>query len=295
MASAETSKIQSKLSALSTSLDEIESILEPLLSGSLAESIIDLEPLQQAKLQTVLPYAVYDLVFMYLKLEGVDPKAHPVIGELGRIKEYFDKISNTENPPQRRVEIDQAAAGRFIKAAITQAKWRKTAAEEKEEEEQGDSDEPEASTSASKPKAERVPVKVTTKMLERQRYEDEVRRADAEGEEEEGLEVFGEDENEDEGQEKGEDEKDEEGEGQAMHVDEPAKEQAGSKKKRARPVLDPFQGYGDETETTKATKAPSPAVTPSQSTLAESSESPKKKKKKSSAASTSGSKKKKAK
>ena len=69
--------------------------------------------LEQRKSQTLMGESI-----VYLKLEGVDPKTHPVVGELvrsyvtlylkivlmklqGRIKEYFDKIEKTENPPQR--------------------------------------------------------------------------------------------------------------------------------------------------------------------------------------------------
>lgn len=94
----QTSKVRAKLASLNTSLSELESLLEPLLAQSLPESTLELEPLQQAKLQTVLPYVVYDLVFsefvvtaqgveysrsaVYLKTKGVDPKTHPVVSEL---------------------------------------------------------------------------------------------------------------------------------------------------------------------------------------------------------------------
>jgi exosome complex protein LRP1 len=60
---AETFKIKSKLAALSTSFDDLEAQLEPLFSQSFPETIIALEPLQQAKLQTLVPYLVYDLIF----------------------------------------------------------------------------------------------------------------------------------------------------------------------------------------------------------------------------------------
>lgn len=59
----ETSKLKARLDTLFSSLDELEDYLEPLLSQSLPETIVGLEPLQQAKLQTVLPYLVYDLIF----------------------------------------------------------------------------------------------------------------------------------------------------------------------------------------------------------------------------------------
>jgi len=59
----ETVKLKSKLTALSNSLDDLEIKLEPLLAQGLPESLADLETIQQAKLQIVLPYLVYDLIF----------------------------------------------------------------------------------------------------------------------------------------------------------------------------------------------------------------------------------------
>ena len=59
----ETAKAKAQLSKLSTSLEELEEILEPLFAQSLPESLLALEPIQQAKLQTVIPYLVYDLNF----------------------------------------------------------------------------------------------------------------------------------------------------------------------------------------------------------------------------------------
>ena len=57
------SKVSSKIAALNVSLDELEAKLEPLFRQSLPESVVGLEKIQQAKLQVVLPYLVYDLVF----------------------------------------------------------------------------------------------------------------------------------------------------------------------------------------------------------------------------------------
>jgi exosome complex protein LRP1 len=61
--STETTKIRSKLAKLDKSLDQLESQLEPLLAQSLPESLLALDTIQQAKLQVVIPYVVYDLVF----------------------------------------------------------------------------------------------------------------------------------------------------------------------------------------------------------------------------------------
>ncbi|KAI9454830.1 hypothetical protein F5148DRAFT_1369944 [Russula earlei] len=124
-------KIKRKLSALSTSLDDLESGLSPLLSQPLPELVAGLDAIQQAKLQVVIPYLVYDLVFevptdslstVYLKTRGLDPKTHPVIAELDRVRQYFDKIKDAEDPAKRQLAIDKAAATRFIKQAIARAK-----------------------------------------------------------------------------------------------------------------------------------------------------------------------------
>jgi exosome complex protein LRP1 len=96
----ETNRLKAKLSTLNESLDGIEAQLESLLAQTLPETIVGLETMQQAKLQVVLPYVVYDLVFsaysiiyhlpnsqnnlwsVYLKAKGIDPKSHPVVAEL---------------------------------------------------------------------------------------------------------------------------------------------------------------------------------------------------------------------
>lgn len=59
----DTLKAKKKLSALSSSLDDLESSLSTLLSQSLPEQVLGLDTIQQAKLQVVIPYLVYDLVF----------------------------------------------------------------------------------------------------------------------------------------------------------------------------------------------------------------------------------------
>ena len=59
----DTAKVAAKLAALDASFGELEALLEPLFATPLPETLLALEPLQQAKLQTVLPYIVYDLIF----------------------------------------------------------------------------------------------------------------------------------------------------------------------------------------------------------------------------------------
>ena len=67
----ETTKLKAKLASLTSSFDDLESLLEPLFSQTLPETLVGLEPIQQAKLQTVLPYIVYDLIFSSFTLSYV--------------------------------------------------------------------------------------------------------------------------------------------------------------------------------------------------------------------------------
>ncbi len=59
----DTLKIKRKLSTLANSLDDLETSLTALSSQSLPGLVIGLDTIQQAKLQVVIPYLVYDLVF----------------------------------------------------------------------------------------------------------------------------------------------------------------------------------------------------------------------------------------
>ncbi|KZV65570.1 hypothetical protein PENSPDRAFT_638134 [Peniophora sp. CONT] len=179
----DSAKLRKKLATLTSTLDELEKELAPLLAQSLPETTMNLDPIQQAKLQVLLPYLTYDLSFIYLKTRGVDPKTHPVIAELDRVKEYFGKIKNVEDPPQRPTQIDKAAAARFIKHGLTQPAY---GAQSSDEAVPGPSSTPVVAAP-----------KVTAKMLERAKWEKDVRERmdeeDDEVEDADGLEVFNED------------------------------------------------------------------------------------------------------
>ena len=56
-------KLRKRLTALTSTLDELEKELAPLLAQSLPETTMNLDPIQQAKLQVLLPYLTYDLSF----------------------------------------------------------------------------------------------------------------------------------------------------------------------------------------------------------------------------------------
>ncbi|CCM03645.1 uncharacterized protein FIBRA_05789 [Fibroporia radiculosa] len=257
-------KVHAKLSALNASLDDLEAQLEPLFAQTLPETVVGLETVQQAKLQVTLPYLLYDLIFIYLRTRGLDPKSHPVIAELDRIRQYFDKIKNAEEPPkstlvvcpslrlaadqtrfQETVEIDKAAANRFIKHAIAQVKAQRPP---------GDTEGP---SNVSGNKAIRVPVKVTSKMAARAQYEKELAEQGSDGEDD-NLEVI--DDVAEEDMRANIPTQDTKGKGKAVEYSTP---ETAPGRKRRRPPVDPFAGYGDEPEQL------SQAVQPTQLTKAE--------------------------
>ncbi|KAJ3857255.1 Sas10/Utp3/C1D family-domain-containing protein [Lentinula lateritia] len=252
MASAETRKAKSRLKVLSSSLTEIEAAIAPLLSGerTLPEILLALEPLEQAKLQTALPYLVYDLIFIYLRTRGIDPKTHPVVTELERVRQYFEKIKKAENTPVRGTQVDKAAADRFIKHAISQAQLDADVA--------GVAYSPKPSSSTTLTPASnsavanpldpstsssvRVPVKMTSKMLERQEWQKRVDEAGSEEEDDDEIEGW------EEGDRVQEDQDSEvkiksisKGKGKAVESSDDA-ERLGSK--RRRPAIDPFEASG---------------------------------------------------
>ncbi|EIM83619.1 uncharacterized protein STEHIDRAFT_149083 [Stereum hirsutum FP-91666 SS1] len=262
----DTSKVKAKADTLSNSLSQLESTLEPLFAKSLPETTLGLDTIQQAKLQVAIPYLVYDLVFIYLKTRGIDPKTHPVIAELDRIRQYFDKIKEAEDPAKRSLVVDKAAAGRFIKHAISQAR---ALADPPAPSVPGPSTSTSTSTSTPSAANVTVPVKVTAKMLARAQYEKEMREADEAGEEEddEGLEMYdGEGdvgvEYEDESgvASDGSTGKKNKGKGKALEIDDDAPEVATIGSKRRRPPVDVFAGYGEDTlgSATPTTTTPGP-------------------------------------
>jgi hypothetical protein len=102
MSATDTHKLRARVAILDKLLDDFDGQLDDLLAKSLPETLLGLDTIQQAKLQTTVPYLVYDLVIselaisnllfcvidsptfsiVYLKTKGIDPRTHPVFREL---------------------------------------------------------------------------------------------------------------------------------------------------------------------------------------------------------------------
>ncbi|KAK2629694.1 hypothetical protein QTJ16_000514 [Diplocarpon rosae] len=97
----DSSKVMSLLEALDDEIDDLEESLEPLFKTALSESASKLPLLDKAKLYVLVTYAIESMLFSYLRLHGINARAHPVFKELTRVKQYFDKIKAVETPVER--------------------------------------------------------------------------------------------------------------------------------------------------------------------------------------------------
>ncbi|KAH7037122.1 Sas10/Utp3/C1D family-domain-containing protein [Microdochium trichocladiopsis] len=115
---ADVADILPQLEQLDGEIDDLEDVLEPLL-GSLADVAAKLPLLDKAKLYVLATYSIESMLFSALRLNSVDAKEHPVFKELTRVRQYFEKIKNIENPPQKPdMKLDKQAAIRFIRADL---------------------------------------------------------------------------------------------------------------------------------------------------------------------------------
>lgn len=88
------------LSAFSTSLDDLQKVVQPLLS--LLDTLRtsggeqDLDALSKARLHIALCYTVNTLFSMYLRTQGVDPMSHPVVDDITRVQDAFLRLRKVE-------------------------------------------------------------------------------------------------------------------------------------------------------------------------------------------------------
>ncbi|KAF3909657.1 hypothetical protein AA313_de0207656 [Arthrobotrys entomopaga] len=121
--------------------DLIEGNLKPLLEQTLPKHASMLPLLDKAKLYILTTYALESLLFSYLSTSSTDLTNHPIMKELTRVRQYFQKIRDIESKDSEKAKaettttaaptsqhhhldtrdslvLDKAAAGRFISAAL---------------------------------------------------------------------------------------------------------------------------------------------------------------------------------
>lgn len=119
----DTTTLAPLLSSLSSSIDDLEDSLAPLLTTPLSQTASKLPLLDKAKLHVLTTYAIESLLFSYLSLNGVNAKTHPIFTEIMRVKQYSEKIKLAEAGPgaaavSRTQMLDKGAAQRFIRAGL---------------------------------------------------------------------------------------------------------------------------------------------------------------------------------
>ncbi|KAI1844622.1 hypothetical protein JX265_001609 [Neoarthrinium moseri] len=111
-----------QLERLDGEIDDLEEVLEPFLA-SIPDVSNKLPLLDKAKLYVLVTYALESIIFSSLRLNGVNAKEHPVFQELTRVRQYFEKIKNIENPPPKPDQsLNKEAAIRFIRSDLADNK-----------------------------------------------------------------------------------------------------------------------------------------------------------------------------
>ncbi|EEC00825.1 nuclear nucleic acid-binding protein C1D [Ixodes scapularis] len=104
-----------------SALKKVQDILKPFLVSSLDDSTNELLPLDKARLDLTILYAMNSLFWMYLSTTGEDPKQHGVRRELERIKEYMVRARQIADKA-KAPKLDQGAAQRFVRNSLWQPK-----------------------------------------------------------------------------------------------------------------------------------------------------------------------------
>ncbi|KAI4258877.1 MAG: hypothetical protein LQ352_000990 [Teloschistes flavicans] len=108
------------LEDLDDAIDELEQNLRPLTMRALTEEASKLPLLDKAQLYILVTYAIESILFSYLRLNGIDPKEHPIATEIARVRQYFEKLKNVESigSDRENLSLNKVAAGRVITHAL---------------------------------------------------------------------------------------------------------------------------------------------------------------------------------
>jgi len=105
------------------SLNKVNEIFEPFHSQPLQDLVAknELDALSKAKLDTVSAFAVNNLVWMWLRTKGENPKDAGVLAEINRVKKSMMRLKEITEK-SKRVPVDSQAAKRLVKGSLWQPK-----------------------------------------------------------------------------------------------------------------------------------------------------------------------------
>merc|ERR1712080_325014 len=105
------------------SLNKVGTILDTFHSEALPDLIAKNEQiaLSKAKLDCMSAFAVNNLVWMWLKTKGENPKEAGVLAEIERVKKSMMRLKEIQEK-SKRIPVDSQAAKRLVKGSLWQPK-----------------------------------------------------------------------------------------------------------------------------------------------------------------------------
>tara|TARA_B110000208_G_C11716531_1_gene411279 strand:- start:133 stop:888 length:756 start_codon:yes stop_codon:yes gene_type:complete len=88
--------ISDRVRNISSQLEGVRAHLKPLLQLPIQTTLTTMPPIERARLQVAVGFAVNALMFIYLKTKGENPSEHPVKKELDRVRAYLKKMKSAE-------------------------------------------------------------------------------------------------------------------------------------------------------------------------------------------------------
>ncbi|CAJ1066695.1 nuclear nucleic acid-binding protein C1D [Xyrichtys novacula] len=113
-------EIDEQLTGFNTSVSVVQTMLEKLMSMPRNELQQKLDPLDQAKLDLMSAYTLNSLFWMYLVVQGVNPREHGIKQELERIRTYMNRVKEITDK-KKAARLDKGAAARFVRNALYEA------------------------------------------------------------------------------------------------------------------------------------------------------------------------------
>ncbi|XP_016304997.1 nuclear nucleic acid-binding protein C1D-like [Sinocyclocheilus anshuiensis] len=110
-------EIEENLNDFETSLSSVQNMVQTLVSVSRSDNLLQLDPLDRAKLDLMSAYALNSMFWMYLVTQGVNPKDHAIKQELDRIRTYMNKVKEITDK-RKAARLDKGAASRFVRNAL---------------------------------------------------------------------------------------------------------------------------------------------------------------------------------
>lgn len=122
-------EIVDQLERIDSSVNDIANILklvnDPHIYNELSKN-------DKIKYNLLMSFSLNSLVWMHLRLEGIDPKRQRIIAENDRLKKAMVRAKEVTNKQNRKVHLNKETAQRFIRSGLWQPRTSNTF-EEREE------------------------------------------------------------------------------------------------------------------------------------------------------------------